>query len=152
MTGMMLATGPIYDPVQLTHLRLRGFAIIAAWISTVAESAHDLEDLLIDVPPEERMLPDYSTPWPWEFDSLVVAISLVQDFREEAEQSLEDLLATWLSEDRENWSVLCLTVIGQWKERPGIWSEETPEWVRIFGRIATTAHEKYDPFGRRPTS
>jgi hypothetical protein len=68
----------------------------------VAESAHDLEDLLIDVPPEERMLPDYSTPWPWEFDSLVVAISLVQDFREEAEQSLEDLLATWLSEDREN--------------------------------------------------
>ena len=81
----------------------------------------------------------------------MVARSLVQGFREESETSLEDLLATWLSEDRENWPVLCLTVIDPWHERPGIWSEETPEWVWIPGRIATTAHEKYDFFGRRPT-
>jgi hypothetical protein len=26
----------IYDPAQLTHLRLREFAVVAAWISTLA--------------------------------------------------------------------------------------------------------------------
>ena len=116
----------------------------------MAESAADQEDLLIDVPPEERVLPDYSTPWPWEFDSLVVARSLVQDFREETEQSLEDLLVTWLSEDRENWPVLCLTVIDPWQERPGIWHESTPEWVRMLGTIATTAPREVRPL--RPPS
>jgi hypothetical protein len=45
---------------------------------------------------------------------------------------------------------LCLTFINPWQERPGIWSEQTPEWVRTLGTIATKAHEKYDPFGRRP--
>jgi hypothetical protein len=54
----------ISDPAQLSHPRLRELAVVAAWISTLAESADDLEDLLIDVPPEERVLPDYSTPWP----------------------------------------------------------------------------------------
>jgi hypothetical protein len=34
---------------------------VAAWIATLAEAANDLEDLLIDVPPEERVLPDYRT-------------------------------------------------------------------------------------------
>jgi hypothetical protein len=54
----------ICDPAQLVHPRLREFAVAAAWISTLVESASDLEDLLIDVPPEERVLPDFSTPWP----------------------------------------------------------------------------------------
>ena len=75
----------------------------------------------------------------------------MQDFRHESEQSLVELLATWLGEDRENWPVFCLTLVDPWQERPGIWSEETPEWVRIVGRIATKAHETYDPFGRHPT-
>ncbi len=44
-----------------------------------------------------------------------------------------------------------LTLIDPWKELAGIWSENTPEWVRTLGTIATTAHVKYDPFGRRPT-
>jgi hypothetical protein len=65
--------------VQLTHPRLLEFAIVAAWISTVAAAQRDLEELLIDVPPDERILPDFSTPWPWEFDSFVVALSVVQD-------------------------------------------------------------------------
>jgi hypothetical protein len=47
--------------------------------------------------------------------------------------------------------VLRLTVIDPWKALAGIWSENTPEWVRILGTIAATAHGKYDPFGRRPT-
>jgi len=143
--------GPIYDPVQLTHPRLREFAVVAAWITTLAESASDLEDLLINVPPDERVLPDFSTPWPWEFDSFIVALSVVQQTRQASERGLEELVATWLGEDRENWPVFCLTLIDPWQERPGIWSEETPEWVRTLGSIATTAHEKYHPFGRRPT-
>ncbi len=141
----------IYDPAQLTHPRLREFAIVAAWIATLAESANDLEDLLVDVPPEERVLPDYSTPWPWDFDSFIVALSIMNHTREAAEQSVADLLTTWLGEDPENWPVFRLSLIDPWQERPGIWSEETREWVRTLGRIATIAHEKYDPFGRRPT-
>jgi hypothetical protein len=140
----------LYDPVRITHPRLREFAYQAAWIATVAESASDLEDLLVDVPPEERTLPDFSTPWPWDFDPLVVALSIVNHTREAAEQSLEELVATWLGEDPENWPVFRLTLIDPWQERPGIWSEETPECVRTLGAIATNAHETADPFGRRP--
>jgi hypothetical protein len=75
----------------------------------------------------------------------------VQHTRQASERDFEELVATWLGEDRENWPVLCLTLIDPWQERPGIWSEQTPEWVRTLGAIATTAHEKYDPCGRRPT-
>jgi hypothetical protein len=64
--------------------------------------------------------------------------------------SLEELIATWLGEDRENWPVFCLTLNNPWKDLAGLWSETTPEWIRILGTIATTAHVKYDPFGRRP--
>ena len=75
---MKTAMGRIYDPVQLTHPRLQELAFQAAWIATVAEAASDLEDLLSDVPPEECVLPDYRTPWPWDFDSFVVALFVVQ--------------------------------------------------------------------------
>jgi hypothetical protein len=68
----------IYDLGQLTHPRLREFAVVTAWIVTLAESAINLEDLLSDVPPEECVLPDYRTPWPWDFDSFVVALFVVQ--------------------------------------------------------------------------
>jgi len=74
----------------------------------------------------------------------------MQQLREAAEQSLEELVTAWLDEDRENWPVFLLTLVDPWHERPGIWSEQSPEWVRTLGRIATTAHETYDPFGRRP--
>jgi hypothetical protein len=145
---MMPAMGPIYDPAQLRHPKLREFAIHAAWISTVAAAQRDLEDLLIDVPPEERELPDFSTPWPWDFDSFVVALTIIQETREASEESLEELVATWLGEDPENWPELLLTLIDPWKELGGVWSEETPEWLRALGTIATTAHVKYDPCRR----
>jgi hypothetical protein len=103
------------------------------------------------VPPGDRVLPDFSTPWPWEFDSLVVAHDVVQRNREVAAQDLGELVATWRGEDRENWLVFCLNLVDPWQERPGIWSEETPDWVRTLGRIAATAHGKFDPFGLRPT-
>ena len=144
----------IDDPAHLTHPKLQEFAVVAAGtrrvIATLAESASDLDDRLIDVPPEERVHPDYNTPWPWDFDSFVVALSVVQTMREAAEQGLEELVATWLGENPEHWPVLRLTVIDPWKELAGIWWEETPEWVRTLGTIAATAHVKYDPFGRRP--
>jgi hypothetical protein len=83
---------------------------------------------------------------------LFATCSVVQHNREAAEQSFEELVATWLGEDPEKSPVLHLTVIDPWKELAGIWSENMPEWVRILGTIATTAHVKYDPFGRRPTA
>ena len=140
----------LYDPIRIRHVKLREFAYQAAWIATVAEAASDLEDLLADMPPEDRVLPDFSTPWPWDFDSIAVARSIMTHAREAAEQDLGELVATWLGEDPENWSVLRLTLIDPWQERPGIWSEDTPEWVRALGAIAATAHETTGPFGRRP--
>ena len=95
-----------------------------------------------------------TAPLAVKFRFLVVALSLVQDFRHESKQSLQslaDLLVTWLSEDRENRPDLCLTLVDLWQEWPGIWSEETPEWVCILGAIATTAHVKDGPFGRCPS-
>jgi hypothetical protein len=148
-TGMMPAMTRIYDPTRLRPPKLRECAYQAAWIATLAEAANDLEDLLVDVPPAERVLPDYSTPWPWDFDSFVVALSVMNHTRQAAEQGLAELVTTWLGEDSEN-SVFRLTLIDPWQERLGVWAEETPEWVRTLGRIATTAREKYDPFGRRP--
>jgi hypothetical protein len=53
---------PIDDPAQLTHPKLQEFAVIAAGIATLTETAHDLEDLPIDVPPAERALPDHRAP------------------------------------------------------------------------------------------
>ena len=138
----------IYDPAQLRHPTLRECAYQAAWIGTVTEAANDVEDLLIDVPPQERVLPDFSTPWPWDFDSFVVSLSIMNQTRAVAEQSLAALVASWLSEDPENWPVLRLSLIDPWQERPGVWSEETPEWIRILGAIA---YETADPFGRRAT-
>ena len=52
----------IYDPVPLTHPTLREFAVLAAWISVLVETVQELEDLNINLTPEERVLPDYSTP------------------------------------------------------------------------------------------
>jgi hypothetical protein len=84
----------LYDPAQLTHSKLKEFAVVAAWIATLVESANDLEDLLMDVTPEELVLLDYSTPWPWDLDSFVVALSDAQETREAVEQGLEELVAT----------------------------------------------------------
>jgi hypothetical protein len=51
--------GRIYDLAQLKPAMLRECAYQAARIATVAEAVSDLEDLLGDVPREERILPDF---------------------------------------------------------------------------------------------
>jgi hypothetical protein len=140
----------IFDPTQLTHPKLREFAVMAAWISVLVETVQDLEDLNVDLTPEERALPDFSTPWPWDFDTVSLAQFVVTMHREEVEKGVEELLAAWMSEDRENWPVLRLTLIDPWQERPGIWSEHTPEWIRILATCATTAQEKFGPVEPRP--
>jgi hypothetical protein len=53
---------PIFDPAQLSHLRLKEFAVVAAWIATLVESANDLEDLLVDVPPTSASGPISARP------------------------------------------------------------------------------------------
>jgi hypothetical protein len=68
--------------------------------------------------------------------------------RQAAMHSLENLMASWLGEDPENWPVLRLSLLDPWQERPGVWSEETPEWIRVLGAVA---HEAVDSFGQRPT-
>jgi len=70
---------------------------------------------------------------------------------QEAELGLEELLTAWLGEDRENWPVYRLTLIDPWQERPGIWSEQTPAWVRTLGAAAATAHAPDDASGPPPT-
>jgi hypothetical protein len=63
-----------------------------AWIATATGAATDLEEFLADVPPEEHLLPDFRTPWPWEFHSFSFALTVIRHERNAAEQSLEDLL------------------------------------------------------------
>jgi hypothetical protein len=140
----------IYDPVRLGLPKLRVFAFQAAWIATLAETVDDLDDLLVDLPPDERLLPAFTMPWPWDFDSMALARSLVQASRDAATKDLRDLLATWFGEDPEHWPVLRLSLIDPWQETPGSWSADTPEWVRTLGTTATIAHEHDDPVGRRP--
>src|SRR5688572_17037735 len=62
------------DPVRITIPPLREFAFRAAWIATATAAATDLAEILVDVPPNERALPDFRTPWPWQFDSVAVAL------------------------------------------------------------------------------
>jgi hypothetical protein len=50
------------------------------------------------------------------------------------------------------WPVLRLPLVVPWQEQPGIRSEDTPEWIRMLGTIATIAHMKDHPFGRRPAT
>jgi hypothetical protein len=52
-------------------------------------------------------------PWPWDFDSMAVARTLVQASRDAAAWGLRDRLASWLSEDPENWPLVRLTLIAQ---------------------------------------
>jgi hypothetical protein len=146
---MQAAMEPIYEPDGLTDPKLREFAVIAAWIATLAETVDELEDLLIELPREEPLMPDFHTPWPWEFDPMAVARAVVKTHRTEVVHALEELVATWLGEDPEHGPVFQLTLVAPWQERPGIWSEDTPEWIRTFATIAKTAHAKRGSFDRR---
>ena len=139
-----------YDPARIAHPKLREFAFQATWISVVTEAANDLEDLNVDVPRAERLLPDFSTPWPWEFDSVALAVSIIRHDRQAAEQNLEERLAGWLRDDPDHWPLFQLTVIDPWQERPGIWSADTPEWLRTLGAIGETAHARHERYGRLP--
>ncbi len=77
---------PIYEPGGLTHPTLQEFAMIAAWIATLAETIDDLEDLLIALPRQEPLMPNFRTPWPWEFDTMAVALAVVKTHRTEVVQ------------------------------------------------------------------
>ena len=79
---------PIDDPVHLQQPKLREFAFQAAWIATVAETDADLDNLLVDLPPDEPLLLDFTTSWPWDVDPMAVARSLVQASRDAAAQKL----------------------------------------------------------------
>ena len=140
---------PIYEPGGLTHPKLQEFAMIAAWIDTLAETVDDLEDLLIELPRQEPLMPNFRTPWPWEFDTMAVALAVVKTHRNEVIHALEELLAAWLGEDHEHGPVFQMTLIDPWRERPGIWSADTPEGVRTFATIAEAAHAKHGRFGHR---
>ncbi len=81
----------------------------------MAEAAGHLEDLLIDVPPQDRDLPDFRSRWLWEFDAFVVALLVMNHTREAAEQRLEELVTAWLGEDPESSPVFCLMMIHPWQ-------------------------------------
>src|SRR5215216_2776015 len=107
----------LYDPVRITHPKLREFAFQAAWISVVTEAADYLEDLNIDVAHAERLLPDFSTPWPWEFDAVIVAVTILRRNRDAAALDLDEALARWLRDDAKHWTLFVLTLLAPWQER-----------------------------------
>jgi hypothetical protein len=87
----------IYDNARLRQPQLREFAFHAACIATVAETVNDLADLLVDLPPDAPLFPDFTTPWPWDVDPMAVARSLVQASRDAAAQKLRHRLASGCS-------------------------------------------------------
>ena len=78
--------GRTYDPMQVKHPKLRELDYQAAWIAAVAEAAEEIAYLLEDVLPDEWTLPNFDSPWPWDFDPMVVALSVVQSCRDEGEK------------------------------------------------------------------
>ena len=80
---------------------------------------------------------------------MALAVIVMRHQRDDAAQRLEAQLARWLSEHPEHWQLVRF-LIDPRQEPPGLWSADTPEWVRILGTIATTAHAAYDPSGRGP--
>jgi len=79
---------------------------------------------------------------------MAVALAVVKTHRTGVVHALEELLAAWLGEDREHGPVLPHMLLDPWQERPGIWSEDTPEWIRTFAAIADRVHAKHGPFDR----
>ena len=140
---------PIIDPVRIKPAKLREFAYQAAWIATATEAANDLEELVEEVPAEGPTLPDFSTPWPWEFDSVALAVTVMRHQRDDAARSLEEQLARWLSEHPENWQLVRF-LIDPWQTHPGVWREGTPNWLRVLGTIGATAYARYEPVSREP--
>src|SRR4051812_44137473 len=141
----------IDDPGPLTHPTRQAFAVMAAWLSVLAGTGQELEELLAGVPREDRHLSEFRTPWPWVFHELAIALSVVQGSRAQRKQVLAEQLAAWIAEDRENWPVVRLTLIDPWQEEgSGLWSDETPEWVRMLGTVGQSVHEEHAPLGRRP--
>jgi len=140
---------PILDPVRIKPVKLREFAFQAAWIATATEAADDLAELVDEVPAEGPALPDFSTPWPWEFDSVALAVIVMRHNRDDAAQRLEAQLARWLSEHPENWQLVRF-LIDPRHVQPGIWREDTPDWLRVLGTIGATAYARYEPVSREP--
>ena len=136
---------PIFDPGELRHPKLQAFAVWTSRVSVLAETVRAPVDLNLALTPEECMLLDLRKPSPWESDAVSVAHAVVQGARDQSLERLEQQVANWISEDRENWPVVRLALIEPWLERPGSWSAHTPEWVRILAASATTAYENQQP-------
>jgi hypothetical protein len=75
-------------------------------------------------------------------------VTIIRRNRDAAELRLEELVARWLGEDSDHWPLFRRTVIHPWQERAGIWSADTPEWLRTLGAIGETAHARNDRYGR----
>ena len=67
---------------------------LAAWICAIAEPVGDIEDLLDDSPPPELILRDQleESPWPWDIDSMLVALFIVRTAYLAGEENLAELL------------------------------------------------------------
>ena len=139
----------ISNPQDIGDPTLRELAYQAAWIAMVTEADEDLEDLLEDVSDEERTLPHKAAPWPWETDSMAVALHLTRNAREQAERALALQLAGWLGDDPERRAVSHLAVLDPWRDHSGQWDEETPGWVRSLGTIMDRVQTPSDTAGQR---
>ncbi len=133
------------DPTQIEHPDLREFAVQAAWVAKLEDAVEVLEELVVDIVDDDR--PDEIPVW--EEDPLEVALSVVNNNYEEADQALEARVTEWLAQDPEHWPIFRLVVLDPWQEQPGQWREDTPGWVRTLGTNTALAHFQQDPYGRQ---
>ena len=97
------------------------------------------------MPPDERVLPDFSTPWPWACDSFIVVYAVAKESATSLKKGLEESVATW-SGGGSRGRARVANDGSIPAERPGIWSAETPEWIRTLGTVAGTHTTNTNPW------
>ncbi len=138
-------------PAQIDHPDLQELALAAAWVAKLEEAVEELEDLVDETSEFEGADETDEAPEPWEEDPLAVALGVVQQAYEEADEALEDRVAAWLARDPEHWPIFRLAVLDAWQEAPGQWRGGVPRWVRTLGTNTSIAHYQQDAYGRQRT-
>jgi hypothetical protein len=139
------------DPRDIDHPALREFALHAAWVAKLEETVDVLEDLVADLRDD---VADDDADGALEVlleDPLDVALSIVSNDYEEADQALEGEVIAWLAEDPEHWPIFRLVLLDPWQVRPGRWRADTPRWVRSLATDVVLAHFQQDRYGRQRT-
>ncbi len=139
--------GAPITPDQVDHPQIKEFAIEAAWVAQLEEAAGELEDLVGDMADLEGESTSRSTGRR-SGQPLELAMKVVRERYEAADQDLEDRILAWLAEDPEHWPVFRLVVLDPWRTQDGGWRPDVPRWVLVLGTDTIAAFIRNPPYGQ----